>query len=370
MTNIRLHRELTELNNFFNNSDVIFQHYFLDKIIHQIDSYKDDLLSYVDLSDYYQKQIIDCKLYRSDIFASFSNLNGIYIAHHFKNLTQDNICYMIDKNPLPSFIIHHVSIKDENVLKYCLQRFLKSSKNRSIEYCSDGMFEKILQQHYPVSEDIQLLIIHYYPRFIIHFDVDDLYPSVLNKFYEIMGKKSSIDFRNINDYQENALSGIVFQYPFIYKFIKNKTYLINNSFIQNDPDNIRFIDNSSEDLQLMSVRISGCITLDYHCNSLRHINNPSENVIWKAIKSNTRCIEYAINPSYEMQKYCIKRNPYSIVYIKNTIPEDLQLIALENLWNIENYNHILNNLGPHSDYFNHELKKLKLKNGYIEDGTE
>ena len=90
--------------------------------------------------------------------------------------------------------------------------------------------------------------------------------------------------------------------------------------IQYNPHLIKFIDNPSEELQLMAVG------KDTHL--IQYIDNQSEEVQLRAVEKDPRSIEYIKNPSEEVQLRAVEKDIYSIEYIKNP-SEEIQLKIID-----------------------------------------
>ena len=85
-----------------------------------------------------------------------------------------------------------------------------------------------------------------------------------------------------------------------------------------NPDSIKDIDNPSEELQLIAVKLNG--------NTIQYINNPSEEIQLIAVRQDGWAIQYINNPSEELQLIAVKQNGWVIQYINNP-SEELQLEA-------------------------------------------
>lgn len=85
-------------------------------------------------------------------------------------------------------------------------------------------------------------------------------------------------------------------------------------------DEIRFINNPTEEMQLEAVRKYGCI--------IKYIENPSEEVQLEAVKENGEAIKYINNPSEDLQLEAVKENGFNLLYINNP-SEKVQLEAVK-----------------------------------------
>jgi hypothetical protein len=72
---------------------------------------------------------------------------------------------------------------------------------------------------------------------------------------------------------------------------------------------IQFIDNPSEEVQLMAV--------NENPYSIKYIQNPSQEVQLAAVEKNPYSIREIKNPSERVQLVAVKKNPRSILFIEN-----------------------------------------------------
>ena len=79
--------------------------------------------------------------------------------------------------------------------------------------------------------------------------------------------------------------------------------------LQNDGNNIQYINNPSEELQLIAVKENGC--------AIKYIDNPSEKVQLEAISSHPSSIYYINNPCEDAQILAVGQDPNVIIDIKN-----------------------------------------------------
>lgn len=102
--------------------------------------------------------------------------------------------------------------------------------------------------------------------------------------------------------------------------------------IMNDPISIKYIENPSEELQLMAIE------LNY--NVYKYINNPTKEVsALFAVSKNPYNIQYISNPSERVQLAAVKQKGDSIQFIKEPT-NDVQLESLKS--DISNCNYIEN----------------------------
>jgi hypothetical protein len=96
---------------------------------------------------------------------------------------------------------------------------------------------------------------------------------------------------------------------------------INHDLILNDLGNsIKYIENPSEEFQLEAVNQSVW--------AIQYIKNPSEQVQLEAVKQNSYTVQYIKNPSEQVQLEAVKQNSDLILHIENPT-EKVQLEAIK-----------------------------------------
>lgn len=117
----------------------------------------------------------------------------------------------------------------------------------------------------------------------------------------------------INKYDKKAWEDYKSTYAY---FIYSLTEEEQKRKLQKDGNNIRHINNPSEELQLIAVKENG--------SAIQYINNPSEKVQMEALIRNPSAIYYINNPSEELQLFALKQDPRVIIDIKNPTEKVLQ----------------------------------------------
>lgn len=97
------------------------------------------------------------------------------------------------------------------------------------------------------------------------------------------------------------------------------------ALIKEDPYEIRYIKNPSEEVQLIAVKGYG--------QAIEDIKDPSEIVQLEAVKKYSFAINYIKNPSELVQLESIKEDIYLIEYIKN--PSELVQLEVVKNYNID-----------------------------------
>ena len=130
----------------------------------------------------------------------------------------------------------------------------------------------------------------------------------------------------------------------IAEWYKPKSYELNSGLLSDDElleivkvdgDNIKYIDNPIEEVQLAAVEDSyysirfiidkgikpseevQLAAVTQYPNVIELINNPTEKVQLVAVEINPYAIEYIENPSEEVQMVAVTKRPYLYRYIKN-----------------------------------------------------
>lgn len=126
---------------------------------------------------------------------------------------------------------------------------------------------------------------------------------------------------------------------------------------------------------------------------IKYLENPSEKTIWTALENDAMCIEFIKNPSIEMIKFVIGRNPktfrfsdrpefkcllnediyklavklrpFNIAYIYEP-SEEVQILALKNCWYKNYYEVYIEHQPKKSKWFYRELNRLKLIKGPLQ----
>ena len=107
--------------------------------------------------------------------------------------------------------------------------------------------------------------------------------------------------------------------PSYYRYIKNPSLKVRLALGKVDCFNMKKIDNVNEDLLLKAIQSNSCV--------IQYIDNPSEEVQLAAVQKDPGSIQYITNPSKKIQRIAIEQNPNAILYIKNP-SEDLQRLAI------------------------------------------
>ena len=89
--------------------------------------------------------------------------------------------------------------------------------------------------------------------------------------------------------------------------------------VQENGDNIQYINNPSEEVKLEAVKNNGY--------SIKYMNNPSKKLKIEAIKNTSYAIMHIKNPSEELQLLAVKENPLSIIDINNPTEKVIQEAA-------------------------------------------
>ena len=116
------------------------------------------------------------------------------------------------------------------------------------------------------------------------------------------------------------------RYRYAIKYIKNPSEEVQLAAVSNDGEALNYIKNPSEEVQLVAVNRHG-IAIDY-------IKNPSEEIQLAAVQQNGEAIKYIENPSEKVQLAAVKSNAYGAlraIYGKHKInpSEEVQLAAVK-----------------------------------------
>ncbi len=154
------------------------------------------------------------------------------------------------------------------------------------------------------------------------------FTKLVDSWCEEVNKGKLVDIYELPDnlYQDNIsklkinlpkeVQDVVSKNP---KVIDTYSEHLQKSFVILEPDNIEFIKNPSEDVQLVAVSKDGY--------SIGYINNPTEKVQLVAVSKSGWIIDNIKNPSEDVQLAAVRRNDSSIEYIKNPT-EKVQLAAV------------------------------------------
>jgi len=128
--------------------------------------------------------------------------------------------------------------------------------------------------------------------------------------------ESNIDWDNLDD---ETLIGYVKENPDNIKYIKNPSQEVQLAALRRKPQIIQFIAFPSEKFQLYVVRLSP--------GYIRYINEPTDNVIIEAFKKDNSILEEIPYPSEKVQMYAVSHFPLAIFDIQ--YPTDqVQIIAI------------------------------------------
>jgi hypothetical protein len=115
-------------------------------------------------------------------------------------------------------------------------------------------------------------------------------------------KDDEVDFEEFNK-----------KYPWVFKNIKF-TEEEQQLAVQQDGQDIKYIDNPSEELKKLAVQTKNGLAIHY-------IKNPSEEVKKLAVQENGYAIRFIKNPSEEIQKLAVQQDAFAIRYIDNPSEE-------------------------------------------------
>ena len=113
----------------------------------------------------------------------------------------------------------------------------------------------------------------------------------------------------------------------IAKWDEPKTYELNflkekhlyEDMVIISPNYIKYIENPSEQVQLVAVQEDG--------HSIQYIQNPSEQAQLAAVNQNGNSIQFIQNPSEQVQLAAVQEDGYSIKYIENPTDKVKQLFT-------------------------------------------
>jgi hypothetical protein len=198
----------------------------------------------------------------------------------------------------------------------------KSTKWCTSQYTSDK-FETYTSRGplYVIMDKSKRNYVGDYVKYLIHFQ-DGEYKDDSNK--------------NVSFKQNPEIKEIIKK---LIKLLKISDFVLVNFRI----NNIQFIDNPSEDIQLKAV------TTDPF--TIRHINNPTEAVQLIAVKNDGMLIEHINNPSEQVKKAAINQNPNAKNVINLTYEEKINL-------NIKHFNQLLSQGYITQEEYNDLIKDL------------
>ena len=100
---------------------------------------------------------------------------------------------------------------------------------------------------------------------------------------------------------------------------------IKELIVKENPDFIQYIDNPSEKIQMLAVRIDGL--------AIQFIKNPTTETKLEAIKNDGYAIQFIKDPTEEMQILAVQQNGNVIKFIKNP-SEKIQEEAIKQNFNV------------------------------------
>lgn len=133
----------------------------------------------------------------------------------------------------------------------------------------------------------------------------------------VQSHSSAIKFIN-NPSEEIQLIAVQDGDSFAYVFIDNPTENVKLSTVQENPDMLEYIHDPSEEVQLTAIR--------HDPYTIRYIENPSETIQIAALKINDAVIRWIDNPTEKVQILAIRADEFNVQYIKNPTERVSRLI--------------------------------------------
>lgn len=136
--------------------------------------------------------------------------------------------------------------------------------------------------------------------------------------------------REVENPSEELILKAIGKNPSVIQYINNKlrSEVINKTAVKLNPLVIEYIEDPSEDISIMAVKILW--------NSLRYIKKPSYNVLKEAVKAKGWAIQFIEDKTEELCLLAVSKDYDSIKYIENP-SEEVQLIAVKKYWGAIKY---------------------------------